>query len=115
MKVMPYYRTDLTEKQWQIIKKWIPKQKNGRKRHIVVDTLGLIMALVVHAADIQDQAGAKFAIEELGERFKRLKVIFADAAYKRNGLPDWVKQCFGWPNESTLCKRLCDRWVSRAL
>lgn len=32
----------------------------------------------------------------LAERFKRLKVIFADSAYKRCGLPDWVKQCFGW-------------------
>ena len=35
----------------------------GRKRHIIVDMLGLIMALVIHAADIQDQNGAKFVIQ----------------------------------------------------
>ena len=72
------------------------KKINGRKRHIIVDTLGLIMSLVIHAADIQDQDGAKLAIAALGERFKRLLVIFADAAYKRCGLPDWVMQWFGW-------------------
>ncbi len=72
------------------------KKVNGRKRHIVVDTLGLIMSLVIHTADIQDQDGAKLAIAELGGRFKRLLVIFADAAYKRSGLPDWVASFFGW-------------------
>jgi putative transposase len=71
------------------------KNVNGRKRHIVVDTLGLIMGIVIHTADIQDQDGAKLVIALL-ERFKRLKVIFADAAYKRCGLPDWVMQMFGW-------------------
>ncbi len=72
------------------------KNVSGRKRHIVVDTLGLIMAVVIHAADIQDQHGAKLAIALL-ERFHRLKVIFADSAYKRCGLPDWVATVFGWP------------------
>ena len=59
------------------------KNVNGRKRHIIVDTLGLIMVLVIRTASVQDDDGAKLAIEELGERFKRLLVIFADAAYKR--------------------------------
>ncbi len=71
------------------------KNVSGRKRHIVVDTLGLIMAVVIHAADIQDQHGAKLAISLL-ERFHRLKVIFADSAYKRCGLPAWVMNGFGW-------------------
>ncbi|MCL2348487.1 MAG: transposase [Planctomycetaceae bacterium] len=53
-------------------------------------------AIAIHAANIQDQDGAKLAMEQLAERFKRLKVIFADAACKRCGLPDWVKQWFGW-------------------
>jgi len=35
------------------------KQINGRKRHIVVDTIGLLLAVVVHAANIQDRDGAK--------------------------------------------------------
>ena len=72
------------------------KKVNGRKRHLVVDTLGLIMSLVIHTADIQDQEGAKLAIAEIGNRFCRLLVIFADSAYARCGLPDWVKTVFGW-------------------
>jgi len=72
------------------------KNVNGRKRHIVVDTLGLIMSLVIHTADIQDQDGAKLAIAELGDRFRRLLVIFADSAYARCGLPNWIQQLFGW-------------------
>lgn len=72
------------------------KNVKGRKRHIMVDTLGLIMAVVIHAADIQDQHGAKLVIAALGDRFKRLLVIFADAAYKRCGLPDWIMKGFGW-------------------
>ena len=38
---------------------------NGRKRHIVVDTLGLILAVVVHAASIQDRDGAKLVWKRL--------------------------------------------------
>ena len=75
------------------------KKVNGRKRHIVVDTLGLIMSLVIHTADIQDQEGAKLTIEKLDGRFKRLKKIFGDSAYKRSGLPDWVAEKFGWELE----------------
>ena len=48
------------------------KNVNGRKRHIIVDTLGLLMAIVVHAASIQDYDGAKLAIEALGGRFQVL-------------------------------------------
>jgi len=73
------------------------KKVTGRKRHIIVDTLGLIMTIVVHSAGIQDQDGAKFVFAELAQRcFHRLQVIFADAAYKRTGLPDWLLQQFGW-------------------
>ena len=59
----------------------------GRKRHIMV---GLIMVIVIHAANIQDYDGAKLVFQALGERFKRLKGIFADSAYGKMGLPDWV-------------------------
>jgi putative transposase len=78
------------------------KKVNGRKRHVIVDTLGLIMSLVIHTADIQDQDGAKLVIGELGKRFERLKVIFGDSAYKRSGLPDWLLQCFGWTLQAVL-------------
>lgn len=66
----------------------------GRKRHIAVDTLGLLLVVVVHAANIQDQVGAKDVLSKLADKFYRLKVIFADSAYGRSGLPDWVQQSF---------------------
>ncbi len=57
------------------------KKVKGRKRHIVVDTIGLLLAVVVHAADIQDRDGAKLVLSKLLGRFPRLKLIWADAAY----------------------------------
>jgi len=68
------------------------KKVSGRKRHIVVDTLGLILSVVVHAASIQDQDGAKLVLHNIKDIFETLKVIFADSAYKRSGLPDWVEK-----------------------
>jgi putative transposase len=53
------------------------------------------MALVSHTADIQDYDGAKLVFQALGEAFRRLKVIFADSAYGKMGLPDWVMDMFG--------------------
>ena len=78
------------------------KNVSGRKRHIIVDTLGLIMAIVIHAASIQDDNGVKLVFQVLGERFQRLRVIFADSAYGKMGLPNWVKQCFGWILQTVL-------------
>jgi len=73
------------------------KKITGRKRHLVVDTLGMVLCVVVHAASVQDQDGAKMVLKGIKEKFKRLKVIFADSAYGRCGLPTWVEstcQCF---------------------
>jgi putative transposase len=72
------------------------KKITGRKRHLAVDTLGLLLAVVVHRADWQDQDGAKQVLEKLGAHFKRIKVVFGDVAYGRNNLPNWVQQTFGW-------------------
>jgi len=71
------------------------KKINGRKRHLVVDTLGLILAVVVHAASIQDQEGAKLVLHGIKDMYATLKVIFGDSAYKRSGLPEWVAQELG--------------------
>jgi putative transposase len=48
---------------------------------VIVDTLGLIFALVVHPANIQDRDGAKLLIRQLGTHFRRLEVILADGGY----------------------------------
>jgi putative transposase len=68
------------------------KKIKGRKRHIVVDTLGLLQNVKVHSADIQDQDGAKGILQETKRANKKLQVVFGDSAYKRNGLPDWALQ-----------------------
>jgi putative transposase len=90
------------------------KKINGRKRHIVVDTLGLILTLVVHPADVQDQDGAVLVLGILGrlkERYHRLKVIFADSAYGRNNLPACVKDAFGWLLQTVLRPAKVKRFV----
>ena len=67
----------------------------GRKRHIVVDTLGLLLAVVVHAASIQDRDGAKLVLGKLLGRFPRLELIWADAAYAGQ-LVEWARIFGGW-------------------
>ena len=78
------------------------KKITGRKRHIAVDTLGLVLAVVVHGAEWQDQDGAEWVMEKLNKQFHRLKVIFGDSAYGRSGLPEWVKESFGWVLQTVL-------------
>ena len=56
----------------------------------------------MHPADIQDQDGARLLLDQVRHGFARLKVIFADAAYARSGLPDWVQATFGWILQTVL-------------
>lgn len=81
------------------------KKINGRKRHIVVDTLGLILAVVVHPANIQDYEGAILVfdvMDRMKAKFRRMKVIFADSAYGKNHLPLIVKVAMGWVLQTVL-------------
>ena len=66
----------------------------GRKRHILVDTRGLIVALVVHPADLQDRDGGRLVIQQLGTRFRRLQLIFADGGYAGRFV-DWTRGWYG--------------------
>lgn len=67
------------------------KKVSGRKRHLLVDTLGLLLLVVVHAASTQDRDGAKLVLEKLRHRFTRLRVIWADGGYAGK-LIEWVRQ-----------------------
>ncbi len=67
------------------------KKVKGRKRHILVDTLGLLLTVVVHAASIQDRDGAKLVLVQVPERFPRLALIWADGGYAGQ-LVSWVKE-----------------------
>lgn len=71
------------------------KQVKGRKRHILVDTMGLLLMVVVHLASIQDRDGAKMVLEKAKQCFSRLKLIWADAAYSGK-LIVWVKETCQW-------------------
>src|SRR4030043_107461 len=57
------------------------KKVKGRKRHIVVDTIGMLLMVVVHTADIQDRDGAKLVLEKIRGCFGRLQLIWADGGY----------------------------------
>jgi len=57
------------------------KKIKGRKRHIVTDTLGLLLFVLIHAADIQDRDAAQDVIKALRFRFPWLRHLFADGGY----------------------------------
>jgi putative transposase len=72
------------------------KRVKGRKRHILVDTLGLLIAVAVTAANVQDYHGAKPVWESVQDRWPRLKVVWADGIYEKQWLIDWVRTGCGW-------------------
>lgn len=71
------------------------KKINGRKRHILVDTIGMVLVVVVHAASIQDRDGARMVLEKARGRFSRLQLIWADGGYA-GLLIEWVKTMCNW-------------------
>ena len=68
------------------------KRVKGRKRHVLTDTLGLLMVVVVTAANVQDKAGALAALKQLGGAGKKLRRIWTDGAYRtgRGHLASWA-------------------------
>jgi putative transposase len=80
----------------------VHKQVNGRKRHIIVDVLGLLLLVVVHNVSIQDAAGGKKTLQTLFDQVKgsvynrwcRIKLVWADGAYA--SLADWAQKNLGW-------------------
>ena len=71
------------------------KKVKWRKRHIFVDTTGLLLMVVVHAVNIQDRDGAKLVLEKVKGAFSRLQLIWTDAGYTVQ-LVDWIKLMCGW-------------------
>lgn len=68
------------------------KKITGRKRHILVDTLGLLLAIVVTQAGLDDAAAAPLIFQELrADKFPRLEVIWADSKYHNHQLNDWLE------------------------
>jgi putative transposase len=70
------------------------KRIMGRKRHIIVDTLGLLIGVVVHSAGIQDRDGIKLVLAKIKDRVPRLKRIWADGSYE--AAVDWAWSFGRW-------------------
>ena len=58
------------------------KQVKGKKRHVLVDTLGLVLQALVSPANVQDRDGGLMLFSALGEHFPLLEKLFADGAYR---------------------------------
>jgi putative transposase len=75
------------------------KKVKGRKRHIVTDTIGSLLAVQVHAANIQDNHGAVPLLKYVGLAFPKLRHIFADRVYRGNKLLDAIAEFGPWTIE----------------
>jgi putative transposase len=85
------------------------KKVAGRKRHLLVDTEGLVMRVKVHAASVFDRDGIKPLMELVGERFPRLSHLWLDAGYNGKGKgKDWAEKTLGL---SVKVVRPPSRWV----
>jgi transposase len=70
------------------------KRTRGRKRHIVTDTLGLLLVVMVTSASVQDRHGGKAILEFVAARFGSIALIWADAGYANqidSGLVTWAR------------------------
>ena len=81
------------------------KNTKGRKRHILVDTVGLMLMVVVTAANISDQAGAKTLFARLKSHrrwLKRLFLIYTDGTYRGEAFVKWTFDTYDWILEAVL-------------
>jgi len=84
------------------------KKIKGRKRHLAVDTLGLILTMVITSAAVQDRDAAKTLIQSLLGGFGRLQIIWADGGYL-GSLVEWVKRLRPFGKLHLEIVRRCDR------
>jgi|SRR6516164_8360212 hypothetical protein len=75
------------------------KKIKGRKRHILVDTLGLLLNAVVHSADVQDRDGALHLLRRARRLFPFIKRIFADGGYAGERMARVVWRTGAWKLE----------------
>jgi putative transposase len=96
------------------------KKMDGRKRHLVVDSLGLILAVIVTAGDVLDGVGGAACLEELDpDSNPDIETIYADTAYGKVGFPEFVAEwkpgcevvVIGRPKDAEGFVKLPIRWV----
>ena len=94
------------------------KKIKGRKRHILTDTLGLLVGAVIHTADIQDRDGAPAVLASIRQSFPWLRHVFADGGYAGeklkaalNGKGDWTIEIIKRSDTAKGFVALPRRWV----
>lgn len=80
---------------------------NGRKRHLLVETGGLLLNVVVHAADVMDRDGARLLLAGQAAAQPRLAHLWVDAGYQGSCVT-WIEATLGWTVEVVRKSR---RWV----
>jgi len=74
------------------------KKLSGRKRHLLVDTLGMVLKAKVHTADLQDRAAVSLVLEGAAQEFPGLKHLWVDQGYTGTGKA-WIEEHLGWSVE----------------
>jgi putative transposase len=93
------------------------KKIKGRKRHIVVDTLGLLLCIIVTPANIHDSVAAELVLKKMKGKFPRLKKILADGGYLGERLIQLARSCLRCSFEVVTRKEECGfhvipkRWI----
>jgi len=97
------------------------KATKGRKRHTVVETLGLVMCVLVSAASLPERAGGRQVLQrlyELGDKVARLYLVWVDGGYKGAPFLEWVMDRFRWvvqvvlrPEQAEGFVLLKKRWI----
>jgi putative transposase len=74
------------------------KKLSGRKRHLLVDTQGLVLRVAVHTAALQDRAAVPLLLADAPQRFPRLEHLWVDQGYTGSGR-EWIERELGWSVE----------------
>ena len=97
----------------------MPLKVKGRKRHLLVDTQGLVLQARVHSAKVVDREGIKLLLDpSSSDRLPRLSDLWLDAGYTGEGkVADWVQEVVGWTAEivrhppKLVPEEVMSRWV----
>src|SRR6266704_856810 len=74
------------------------KKVSGRKRHLLVDTMGLLLKVAVHAANLQDRESVNLLLEPIKGQFPRMEKVWVDQGYTGKG-KTWIETQMGWTVE----------------